>query len=86
MSQDYSALGLDIGSTTVKAVLLRGGRIVWRDYQRHYTRQAETVLGFLERLEHDAGLRPGKRLDIGCRSDRRNGLAPNCEGLADREP
>lgn len=59
MSRGDAALGLDVGSTTVKAVLVRADRIIWRDYRRHYTRQAETVLGFLERLEREAGLRPG---------------------------
>ena len=50
--------GLDVGSTTVKAVLTDGERVVWRDYQRHNTRQAEKVLEFLERMEADAGLAP----------------------------
>ena len=36
-----------------------GDRIVWRDYQRHNTRQAEKVLEFLERMETEAGLAPG---------------------------
>ncbi len=52
-------LGIDVGSTTVKAVLVRNGAVVWRDYQRHNTRQAEQVLAFLARLEAEAGLRPG---------------------------
>ena len=51
--------GLDVGSTTVKAALVDGDRIVWRDYQRHNTRQAEKVLEFLERMETEAGLAPG---------------------------
>ncbi|MFZ0419434.1 MAG: hypothetical protein WAM04_15145 [Candidatus Sulfotelmatobacter sp.] len=34
-------VGLDVGSTTVKAVVVdvRRDRIVWRDYQRHETHQ-----------------------------------------------
>ncbi len=51
--------GLDVGSTTVKAALVDGDRVVWRDYQRHNTRQAEKVLEFLERMETEAGLAPG---------------------------
>lgn len=46
-------VGLDIGSTTVKAVVMEDGKIIWRDYQRHDTRQAEKVLEFLERLEDE---------------------------------
>src|SRR6185295_851260 len=42
-------LGIDVGSTTVKAVVVdpatRG--ILWSDYQRHETRQAEKVCELL---------------------------------------
>jgi activator of 2-hydroxyglutaryl-CoA dehydratase/predicted nucleotide-binding protein (sugar kinase/HSP70/actin superfamily) len=50
--------GMDVGSTTVKAVVspAGGGEIVWRDYRRHAARQAETVLDFLRRLESDLGI------------------------------
>jgi predicted CoA-substrate-specific enzyme activase len=51
--------GIDVGSTTVKAVLVDDGRVVWRDYQRHDTRQAEKVLEFVTRMEHEAGFKPG---------------------------
>jgi predicted CoA-substrate-specific enzyme activase len=51
--------GVDVGSTTVKAVVVDGDRVTWRDYQRHNTRQAEKVLEFLERMESEAGLTAG---------------------------
>ncbi|MCT3003485.1 BadF/BadG/BcrA/BcrD ATPase family protein, partial [Propionibacterium freudenreichii] len=35
MSDDALRLGLDVGSTTVKAVVMDGGRIVFSDYRRH---------------------------------------------------
>ena len=54
-----TVLGIDVGSTTVKAVLVRDGQVVWREYQRHNTRQAEKVLEFLKRLEAEAMLKPG---------------------------
>jgi predicted CoA-substrate-specific enzyme activase len=54
-----AVLGIDVGSTTVKAVLVRDGQLVWREYQRHNTRQAEKVLEFLTRLEAEAMLKPG---------------------------
>ncbi len=52
------AVGIDVGSTTVKAVLIEGDTVLWRDYQRHHTRQAETVLDFLIRIEAECGLKP----------------------------
>lgn len=53
-------VGLDVGSTTVKAVLVaEDGSVLWRDYQRHHTRQAEKVLEFLLRMQDEAGLVPG---------------------------
>ena len=36
-------VGIDVGSTTVKAMMLENDEILWRDYQRHNTRQAERV-------------------------------------------
>ena len=49
---DAPVIGLDVGSTTVKAVVLDPAtrEILWSDYQRHHTKQPETVLAFLERI------------------------------------
>ena len=46
-------IGIDVGSTTVKAVVMEAdsGRIIWKDYQRHETKQAEKVLSFLKRIK-----------------------------------
>jgi activator of 2-hydroxyglutaryl-CoA dehydratase/predicted nucleotide-binding protein (sugar kinase/HSP70/actin superfamily) len=46
------AIGIDVGSTTVKAVVVdpETKEILWSDYQRHQTKQAEFVLSFLERI------------------------------------
>ncbi len=54
-------VGLDIGSTTVKAVVfdLRRDQIVWRNYQRHETRQPEKLLEFLRSMESELGIAPG---------------------------
>lgn len=48
-------LGLDVGSTTVKATVVdpQTKEILWHDYQRHHTRQAEMVLNFLSRISKD---------------------------------
>lgn len=54
-------VGLDVGSTTVKALVVgEDGSTLWRDYQRHHTRQAEKVLEFLQRMEAECGVVPGQ--------------------------
>jgi predicted CoA-substrate-specific enzyme activase len=52
--------GMDVGSTTVKAVVMEDGKSLWRDYGRHNTKQAETVLGYLSRMESECGFAPGR--------------------------
>ncbi|MCI0621262.1 MAG: acyl-CoA dehydratase activase-related protein [Acidobacteria bacterium] len=51
-------VGLDVGSTTVKAVVAEPGtdRILWQDYQRHETKQPEKALEFLQRIETEVGV------------------------------
>jgi activator of 2-hydroxyglutaryl-CoA dehydratase len=48
-------IGMDVGSTTAKAVVIDAvtDRILWRDYQRHDTKQPEKVLEFLKRMENE---------------------------------
>lgn len=45
-------IGVDVGSTTVKAVVVDPAtqEILWSDYQRHQTRQAEKALELLEAI------------------------------------
>ena len=52
------SVGLDVGSTTVKACVSNtgAGAVVWQDYQRHETKQPEKVLEFLGRMEAEAGI------------------------------
>src|ERR1700686_3933336 len=54
-------VGLDVGSTTVKAIVVDAAtdKTIWQDYQRHETRQPEKVLEFLRRMEADAGIAAG---------------------------
>jgi predicted CoA-substrate-specific enzyme activase len=51
-------VGLDVGSTTVKAIVVDAATdtTLWQDYQRHETRQPEKVLEFLRRMEADTGM------------------------------
>ncbi|MDQ7083070.1 MAG: BadF/BadG/BcrA/BcrD ATPase family protein [Aquificota bacterium] len=54
-------LGLDVGSTTCKYVLIdEEGKILDKAYERHNTKQAQKVLEFLIRLEEEHGLKPQK--------------------------
>ncbi|HEU4365514.1 MAG TPA: BadF/BadG/BcrA/BcrD ATPase family protein [Candidatus Krumholzibacteria bacterium] len=48
-------IGLDVGSTTVKAVVVdvASDRVLWQDYQRHETKQPEKVLEFLKRIDDE---------------------------------
>ena len=56
----HFSVGLDVGSTTVKAIVVDGetDKTIWQDYQRHETRQPEKVLEFLRRMEDEAGIAP----------------------------
>jgi len=60
-SEPRFLLGLDAGSTTVKAVAVdtRTDEIVWRDYQRHESRPAEMLVDMLTRIEREAGIGRG---------------------------
>ena len=46
-------VGLDVGSTTVKAVVMdpETDEILWKDYERHQTKQPEKVFEFLQRIK-----------------------------------
>ncbi|MCB9895610.1 MAG: CoA activase [Planctomycetes bacterium] len=49
---DELIIGLDVGSTTVKAVVMHpeNNEILWSDYRRHETKQPEKVLEFLKEI------------------------------------
>src|SRR6204780_3694201 len=53
-------VGLDVGSTTVKAVVVEAAtdQVLWQDYQRHETKQPEKTLEFLKRMESEIGISP----------------------------
>ncbi|MGH9689184.1 MAG: BadF/BadG/BcrA/BcrD ATPase family protein, partial [Candidatus Acidiferrales bacterium] len=55
-------VGLDVGSTTVKSVVVdrETQKILWSDYQRHDTKQPEKCLEFLKRMEADTGIKAGE--------------------------
>ncbi len=61
MSETKFLIGLDIGSTTVKAVVIEAAtdKMIWGDYQRHETKQPEKTLELLRKIEIDTGARAG---------------------------
>ncbi len=62
-SPERLVVGLDVGSTTVKAVAIDpdSKKILWSDYQRHETRQAEKSMELLVALGHAfSDVRPGQ--------------------------
>lgn len=70
---DELLLGIDVGSTTVKATALSANEeILWQDYRRHNARQAEVFLDFLERLNEAL---PRKRFQIYITGSGGRGLA-----------
>ena len=48
--EKHFLIGMDVGSTTVKAVVQDAAtdEILWSDYQRHDTKQPEKVLEFCQ--------------------------------------
>ena len=48
--------GIDVGSTTVKCVLMdEAGKILFSDYRRHEARQMEIVFDYLKHIENNFG-------------------------------
>lgn len=52
MNTEKLHLGIDIGSTTAKAVVTRSGEIVYTSYQRHNTKIKESVLDILQQIKN----------------------------------
>ena len=51
MSNQRLSIGIDVGSTTVKAVVMdNDDQILWKKYQRHNTKQPEYVFKFLNEI------------------------------------
>ena len=52
VDRPFLAIGMDVGSTTVKATVVdpASKAILWSDYQRHHTKQPEKVLELLETI------------------------------------
>jgi activator of 2-hydroxyglutaryl-CoA dehydratase len=72
------AIGLDVGSTTVKAVVLEAGTTepLWSDYQFHETRQAEKTLELLTAIEQRFSF-PSERIHIFATGSGASAIAPH---------
>ncbi len=59
-------MGLDVGSTTVKAVVVEAesGHAVWKRYERHDGKQGRQVLAFLQAVEEALPLARAEELQI----------------------
>ncbi len=56
MLPDYYTLGIDIGSTTVKIVIMdHDNNLLFSDYQRHYANIQETLAGLLKKAMDQLG-------------------------------
>lgn len=53
--QDRLLLGIDIGSTTAKAVLRRGEEILWQTYERHFSQVREKAMEILSKIKDITG-------------------------------
>ncbi|UFJ42709.1 acyl-CoA dehydratase activase-related protein [Brevibacillus humidisoli] len=65
-SFDSLIIGIDVGSTTVKATVVNpaNNEILWSDYQRHHTKQAEKVLEFLITIGNQFASVPQNRIRV----------------------
>jgi activator of 2-hydroxyglutaryl-CoA dehydratase/predicted nucleotide-binding protein (sugar kinase/HSP70/actin superfamily) len=70
-------VGLDVGSTTVKAIVVdpQDDQILWQDYQRHDTKQPEKTLEFLQRIEKEFQL-PADHFRVFITGSGGGGIAP----------
>ncbi len=70
-------MGLDVGSTTVKAVVIETetGEVAWKQYQRHDGKQGQQVLAFLRDIEQTIDLQQPQQLQISVTGSGGNALA-----------
>jgi predicted CoA-substrate-specific enzyme activase len=74
---DLLWMGVDVGSTTVKVVVVDGENddILWRDYQRHDTKQPEKTLEMLKAIAEDLPNTPKEHYRVFITGSGGNGMA-----------
>ena len=50
------SLGIDIGSTTAKVVLMSGERIIYQKYQRHLSKVRQTTIDLLREMQNQINI------------------------------
>lgn len=53
IKKQSTLLGIDVGSTTIKAVLFKNGELIYSTYERHYSMVRTKALEIVKRLEKD---------------------------------
>jgi activator of 2-hydroxyglutaryl-CoA dehydratase/predicted nucleotide-binding protein (sugar kinase/HSP70/actin superfamily) len=78
--RDPVVVGIDVGSTTVKAVVLDPVtlEVLWSDYQRHQTKQPEKVVELIDAIEAAFSESPREAWRVFMTG---SGAAPLCAGL-----
>jgi len=65
MSKDWYRIGIDVGSTTVKVVMLGGqGELVFKSYTRHFSEVRKTAESSIEALAAGGLLHPDTRVSV----------------------
>ena len=58
-------IGLDVGSTTIKCIVMdESGHILYRAYERHYSKIVEKMTELLERARRETGIGQGAALTV----------------------
>ena len=69
-------IGLDIGSTTIKCVVLDGDKIVYQSYERHYSHIVSKAAEVLHRVESEV---TGRHAVLAISGSAGMGLAAACK-------
>lgn len=75
MNKVYN-LGIDVGSTTVKTVILDDGKIIHNKYERHFSKVRETVANQLKEIREEF---PDSKFKIAVTGSAGLGLAQGCD-------
>ena len=56
-----TTVGIDIGSTTAKLVIVEDGKVLYQKYERHYSQVRQKTVEMLDKASH---LLTGKRVSV----------------------
>lgn len=55
---NHLQLGLDVGSTTVKLIIMNGDKVIYADYRRHYAETIRHAIEMLQKAKEQIGHQP----------------------------